>query len=133
MRKLCRRRQPMLIFFFFNYKFSFIPLYWIAGKILKHLQSFTNKTIKFIAKVQFNYQGLLFPGLVFIAIFSKRTGSKKQKFGISYVVVRPQILSTVLNLVDLKSYIVQIRDVHCTIHFTAAQGPFPSRAASFRF
>ena len=31
------------------------------------------------------------------------TGSKKKLFGISYAVVRPQILSTVLNFVGLKS------------------------------
>ena len=35
-------------------------------------------------------------------------------FGISYAVVRPKILSTILNFVGLKCYTVQIRVVHCT-------------------
>ena len=33
----------------------------------------------------------------------------------SYAVVRPQILTTVLNFLVLKSYTVQIRIVHCQI------------------
>ena len=37
-------------------------------------------------------------------------------FGISYEVVRPQILLTVLNFVGLKRYTVQIIVVHCTLY-----------------
>ena len=47
------------------------------------------------------------------SIANPSIGIKREKeFDTSYAVVRPQILSTVLNFVGLKSYTVQIRDVY---------------------
>ena len=47
------------------------------------------------------------------SIANLRTGRKTKMFGISYAVARPQIPSTVQNFVDILSYTVQIRGVHC--------------------
>ena len=60
------------------------------------------------------HQLFIYFSFVTSSIANLSTGSQKKNIAFSCTVFRPQIPSTVLNFVGLKSYTVQIRAIHCT-------------------